>query len=76
VSDINNAKSTIADKIHQAVSSLLETEMRLNNDLSTARSTIRDHEHEIQRLQELLANEQTARRELEGTISKIAELVR
>lgn len=46
MNDVNNAKSSIADKIHAAVSSLLETELRLNSELSTARSSIGELEQD------------------------------
>ena len=74
MSEINNAKSNIADKIHAAVSSLLETEMRLNADLMEARDIAREQKAEIHRLQEQLAAEQHARQELEQIVSRVAEL--
>jgi len=74
--DITNAKSNIADKIHAAVTSLLETEMRLNTDLVSKNDTIRQKEEELRRLQDQLKKEQEVRRNLEQIISKIAELAR
>ena len=72
----NNNKSTIADKIHAAVSSLIETELRLNSELSTARSSIRELEQEIARLQDRIAAEQEVRERLEQIVGKVSELVR
>jgi len=74
--DITNAKSTIADKIHTAVTTLLENEMRLNVDLVSKNNTIRQQEEELRRLQDQLTKEQEVRRNLEQIISKIAELAR
>jgi len=80
---VTNGKSTIADKIHQAVSSLLDTEQRLNGEVNEAREIAREQKREIERLQgqiaglqDQLVNEQAARRHLEELISKVAELVR
>ena len=75
MSEINNAKSNIADKIHQAVSSLLETEMRLNADLMEARDIAREQKAQISRLQEQLAAEQHARHNLEQIVSRVGELL-
>ena len=72
--DITNAKSSIADKIHAAVTTLLDNEMRLNADLGSARNTIRQQEEELRRLKDQLTKEQEVRRNLEQIISKIAEL--
>ena len=70
-----SAKATIADKIHAAVSSLLETEMRLNADLMEARDIAREQKTEIHRLQEQLAAEQHARHKLEEIVSRVGELL-
>ena len=72
--DITNAKSSIADKIHAAVTTLLDNEMRLNAELVSAHNTIRQQEEELRRLQDQLTKEQEVRRNLEQIISKIAEL--
>ena len=76
MNDVNNAKSNIADKIHAAVSSLIETELRLNSELSTARSTIDELEQKIVRLQDRIAAEQEVRERLEQIVGKVSELVR
>ena len=72
--DITNAKSSIADKIHAAVTTLLDNETRLNAELVSAHNTIRQREEELRRLQDQLTKEQEVRRNLEQIISKIAEL--
>jgi septation ring formation regulator EzrA len=75
VSDVNNSKSSIADKIHAAVSSLLDTEMRLNADLNEARQIAREQKDELDKLYVRLENEQAARQHLEELISQIAKIV-
>jgi predicted RNase H-like nuclease (RuvC/YqgF family) len=70
-----SSKTTIADKIHEAVSSLLVTEVRLNGELKEARRAIERYEYEIRDLQTRLETEQKARRHLTDIISKVAELV-
>jgi cob(I)alamin adenosyltransferase len=76
VSDINSAKSTIADKIHEAVSSLLNTEQRLNAELNEARQIARDLKADLEQLQQQFITEQDVRRALENKLSKIAEILR
>jgi hypothetical protein len=75
MADTNNSKTTIADKIHQAVSSMLDTEVRLNRDLNEARQIAREQKDELDKLYVRLEKEQAARRHLEDIISKVAELV-
>jgi capsule polysaccharide export protein KpsE/RkpR len=85
MNDVNNKGTmagTIADKIHQAVSSLLDTEARLNADLHEARSIAHEQKRDIERLQGQIAvlqsqldNEQNVRRHLQDLISKVAELM-
>lgn len=75
MNDATNAKSTIADQIHRAVSTLLETEMRLNGEVSDARELIHQLGDEIAKLRERLASEQDARKRLEQIVGKVAELV-
>jgi len=69
------SKTTIADKIHEAVSSLISTELRLNGELKEARRLIQHNEDEIRELRVRLENEQSARRALEDIIRKVAQLV-
>lgn len=76
VSEINNAKSTIADKIHEAVTSLLSTETRLNAELNEAREIARGLKADLEHLQQQFIAEQDVRRELEVKLSKIAEILR
>jgi hypothetical protein len=75
MSDVNNSKSSIADKIHAAVSSLLDTEQRLNAEVNEARQIAREQKIEIERLQNQLDSEQHTRRHLEDLISQIGNLV-
>lgn len=76
MNDVTNAKGTIADKIHQAVNSLLETEMRLNRELGEARKLVEYQEGQISGLQSQLRSEQETRHHLEEIVRKVAELVR
>lgn len=75
MNDANNIKATIADKIHQAVSSLLDTEQRLNIELNEARALLQHREGHISGLQQQLENEQKARQRLEEIITEVAKLV-
>jgi chromosome segregation ATPase len=75
MSDINNSKSSIADKIHAAVSSLLDTEARLNAEVNEARQIARDQKEEIERLQNQLDSERHTRQHLERLVSQIGGLI-
>jgi hypothetical protein len=57
------------------VSSLLDTEARLNAEVKEAREIAREQKHEIEDLRGQLAAEQSARRHLEEIISGVAKLV-
>jgi septation ring formation regulator EzrA len=75
MSDVNNSKSSIADKIYQAVSSMLDTEVRLNHDLNEARDIAREQKDELDKLYVRLEKEQAARKHLENLISQIGNMV-
>ena len=72
---VTNGKSTIADKIHQAVSSLLDTEQRLNGEVNEAREIAREQKREIEQLRAQLDSEQHARKQLEAILNEVAKLV-
>lgn len=79
----SDAKSTIADKIHQAVSGLLDTEVRLNADLLEARNVARGLKGELEamtdeklHIEQQLRVEKEARQALEVILRKVAELVK
>lgn len=75
MSDVNNSKSSIADKIHAAVSSLLDTEQRLNGEVNEARQIAREQKDELDKLYVRLEKEQAARQRLEDLISQIGNMV-
>jgi len=71
-----NARATIADRIHEAVSSLLDTESRLNTELNEAREIAREQKREIEMLRAQLNSEHDIRSHFERLLSQISDLVK
>jgi len=76
MNDASNSRTSIADKIHQAVSSLLDSEARLGTEVNEARAIAREQKTEIEMLRKQLAAEQDIRLHLERLLSQISDLVK